>query len=128
MLETLRATLSRYLPQTRRESLHRWIAAFVGALLAAGLLTSNQAELWTRLALSTVSLLFAWLYARDTVRAALYGTAATLGGVLYAYGVAKGIDWALIVATFGQGLGVATAAAKAVPSAPFAGPDPAPGA
>lgn len=117
MLDKIRARLSRYLPETKRELMHRLIAATVGTLLAAGLLTSTQAELWTRLGLSSISLLFAWLYARDTLRAWLYGTAVTVGGLLYAYGVSKGVDWALIVATFGQGLGVATAAAKAVPAA-----------
>ncbi|WP_293003874.1 hypothetical protein [Mycobacterium sp.] len=118
MLDKLRARISRYLPETRREKLHVLLVAFVGYLLAGGVLTNNQAELWTRLGAATISLLFAWLYARDAWRAALYGVVVTLGGVLYAYGVAQGINWAIIVATTAQALGMGTAAAKTVPGKP----------
>lgn len=105
-------------PATERESLYRGVSAFIILLFAFGVLDENEAALWTQLAVSVVTCLFALLYATSTWRVALYLVVGPLGAVLMGYGIVTDTRWALIVAAVGQALGVSTAAAKTVQTPP----------
>lgn len=113
LLDRLRASVDKVIPASYRETVYRIVAAVVTGLTATGALTVDKAYLWTQLGLATVTLLFALLYAGTALRAAFYAAITAGSAVLLAYGVAKGIDWPIIVGAIGQALGVATAAAKA---------------
>lgn len=113
LLDQLRAKVDGIVPASARETLYRVVAAVVTALTATGTLAADKAYLWTQLGVSTVTLLFALLYAGTSIRTALYTVAAAGGALVLAYGILKGVDWAIIVGSVGQALGVVTAAAKA---------------
>lgn len=113
----IRSWFDPFIPASSRETVYRIVAAIITGLTATGALTADKAVLWTQLGVATVTLLFAFLYAGSSIRAAFYAVVTTASALLLAYGVAKGIDWPIIVGSVGQALGVATAAAKAqVPS------------
>lgn len=101
-------------PAADREWGYRIVAAATTGLLAFGLLNAQEAALWTQLGVSVVTTLFALLYSTSTWRSALYVIVGPLGGILMAYGIGHGIDWAVIVSAVGQLFGIATAAAKTI--------------
>lgn len=110
----IRAKLSPLLPPSRREALQRGVSALVAALLATGVLTADKAALWAQLGAGTVALLFALLFAGTSVRAALYLVIVLVFGLVQAYGIANGVDWATITGAVAYAFGITTAAAKAV--------------
>lgn len=101
-------------PASEREGFYRGVSAFIILLFAFGVLDENEAALWTQLAVSAVTCLFALLHATSTWRAALYLIVGPLGAVLMGYGIVTDSRWALIAAAAGQALGITTAAAKTV--------------
>lgn len=111
----IRAKLDPYLTPSRREAAQRALAALVAGLLATGVLTAEKAALWSQLGTSTLALLFALLFAGTALRAAGYSVLLVVFGLGQAYGIAKGVDWAIIVGFVGQAFGITTAAAKAQP-------------
>jgi hypothetical protein len=113
----IRSKLDPYLTPSRREAIQRGVAAAVTVLFAAGSLTANEAALWTQLATGTVALLFALLFAGTSIRAALYSVIVVVFGLIQAYGIAQGVDWAIITGAMGYAFGITTAAAKAQPPA-----------
>lgn len=113
--EKIRDWLRVRVKPTSRETWQRTAGTLATVLLAFGL-TESIAALWARLAIATVTLLFAYLYADTPRRAALYLFVAAVGGVVNAYGIAHHVNWALIVTAAGQSLGVLTAAAKINPA------------
>lgn len=108
-----RLKLDKLIPASSRETVYRIVAAVITGLTATGALTVDKAYLWTQLGIATVTLLYALLYAGTALRATFYTVIAAVSALLLTYGVAKGIDWPIIVGAIGQALGVATAAAKA---------------
>lgn len=105
-------------PENQREAVYRFVGGLGLFLFAFGVLDDMEASLWTQLGVSTVTLLFALLYATSTWRVALYAVVGPLGAVLMAYSIVTETRWGLIVAATGQALGITTAAAKTVQRAP----------
>ncbi|AER47664.1 phage holin [Mycolicibacterium goodii] len=101
-----------------REGWYRAVSGIVLALWGAGVLKQEEALTWTQLGISTVTLLFAALYATSSWRLALYGMIVPVSAVLTWYGIATGVDWALVSSAVAQILGITTAAAKTVQSSP----------
>lgn len=99
-----------------RETAYRLVSAVVTLLLGVGVLHGAQAALWSEFGLGAVTLVFAIFYSTSSWRTALYALTGPMGLLLGAYGLWKGLDWAIITAAVGQALGVSTAAAKAVQS------------
>lgn len=119
-VDKVRARLDKLIPASARETAYRVVAAVIMGLTATGITDPDKATMWSQLGVATVTLLWALLYAGTSIRAALYAVTGAGGALLMAYGLAKGVDWAVIVASVGQALGVASAAAKTVtaPSEP----------
>jgi hypothetical protein len=101
-------------PASDREWGYRIVAAISTGLMAFGLLNTEDAALWTQLGVSVITTLFALLYSTSTWRSALYVVVGPIGGLLMAYGIGQGVNWAIIVSAVGQLFGIATAAAKTV--------------
>lgn len=118
----MRGLVEKVIPPGARETLYRYVSAGITGLTAVGKLDIDTSVLWTQLALATITLVFAILYSDSTIRTALYWVVATGGGVLMAYGILHGVNWALVVAAIGQVLGTATAAAKTFPGPVNPGP------
>lgn len=118
-----RARLQTVIPANAREAWYRIAAAIVMGLSAFGVLNGETVALWGQLAVATITLLFAALYATTPLRVALYAVLAPLGAVLLYYGITYDEQWAIITASIGQAFGIATAAAKTVqsPLSPTAG-------
>lgn len=114
VLDKVRAKLDHFIPAIWREHLYKAVSGVVMALTATGITNPDKSGLWTQVGVATVTLLFALLYAGNGIRVAVYSLAAAGGALLMAYGIAKGVEWAVVVAAVGQALGIATAAAKAV--------------
>lgn len=114
----LRARLQGLIPPAYREAAYRVIAGVLTALTGFQVLGTDDAALWSQLAVGTVTSLFALLYSTSTVRVALYALVGPLGGVLMAYGIIGDVKWAVLVASVGQVFGTATAAAKVVELSP----------
>lgn len=106
----------------QREGWYRAISGLFFLLWSVGVLAQAEALVWSQFGISTVTLLFAVLYATSSWRAALYGLVVPLSAVLTWYGIATGIDWPLVAAAVAQILGITTAAAKTV-QAPAASVD-----
>lgn len=123
LLSSLKAYLRELIPESQREMGFRLVSAVSVALLGIGVVDSEQAALWTQAGVGTVTLLFAWLYATSSARAALYALTGPIGGLVMAYGLVNDVKWAVVTAAIGQAFGVTTAAAKVVqlPSAPNPG-------
>lgn len=98
----------------QREGWYRAVSGLFLMLWAVGVLTQDEAAKWTQLGISTVTLLFAALYATSSWRLAVYGLIMPLSGLLTWYGIATGVDWPLVGAAVAQVLGITTAAAKTV--------------
>lgn len=111
----IRAKLDPYLTPSRREAAQRLVSAVVAGLAATGVLTADKAALWAQLGTGTVALLFALLFAGTGIRAALYSVIVLVFGLVQAYGIANGIDWATIMGVVAYAFGITTAAAKAQP-------------
>lgn len=111
----IRAKLDPILTPARREAIQRLISALVAAFLATGVLTADKGLLWGQLATATLSLLFALLFAGTSIRAALYALILVVAGLVQAYGITQGVDWAIIAGSIAQVFGITTAAAKAQP-------------
>ncbi|MCP3811561.1 hypothetical protein NLX62_04350 [Mycobacteriaceae bacterium Msp059] len=101
----------------QREGWYRAISGLFLLLWSVGVLAQAEALVWSQLGISTVTLLFAVLYATSSWRAALYGLVVPLSAVLTWYGIATGINWPLVAAAVAQVLGITTAAAKTVQAA-----------
>jgi hypothetical protein len=101
-------------PPFTRETGYRAVTGVVTLLLGIGVLDANKATLWSALALSTVTLVFALLYSTSPWRTALYAVVGPLGALVGAYGLLQGVDWALIAVAVAQAFGITTAAAKTV--------------
>lgn len=97
-----------------REPGYRVITGVVGLLVAFAYLSQEEAALWTQLGLSSVTLLFAALFATSTWRLALYLVLAAVGPLLVWYGVVNDEQWPLIFQAAIQLFGLSTAAAKVV--------------
>lgn len=97
-----------------RETAYRFAAALSTFLFAFGVLDSQEASLWTQLAVSTITLLFALLYATSGWRATIYAVTGPLGAILMWYGIVTDVRWALITAAVAQVFGLTTAAAKTI--------------
>ena len=110
----VRGWLQSHVPLGFRETAYRYAAALTALLFAFGVLDSQEASLWTQLAVSTVTLLFALLYASSGLSAAIYTITGPLGAVLMWYGIVNSVRWALITAAVGQVFGITTAAAKTI--------------
>lgn len=110
----LRGWLQSHVPLGFRETAYRYAAALTTLLFAFGVLDSQEASLWTQLGVSTVTLLFALLYASSGLSATIYTVTGPLGAVLMWYGIVSDTRWALITAATGQLFGIATAAAKTI--------------
>lgn len=106
----------------QREGWYRAISGLFLLLWAGGVLAQEEALVWSQFGISTVTLLFAVLYATSSWRVALYGLIVPLSAVLTWYGIATGVDWPLVAAAVAQVLGITTAAAKTV-QAPAASVD-----
>lgn len=108
-----------------RETGYRWVSGAVGLLLTLAYLSQEEAALWTQLGLSSVTLLFAGLFATSTWRRVLFPFLAAAGGLLVWYGVGTEQAWPLILQAALQMFGISTAAAKVVQvSSPSAGAPP----
>lgn len=101
-----------------REGWYRAVSGLFLMLWAIGVLTQDEAAKWTQFGISTVTLLFALLYATSPWRVALYGLIVPLAGLLTWYGIATGVNWPLVAAAVAQVLGITTAAAKTVQAGP----------
>lgn len=101
-------------PATYREAFYRATAAVVTLLLAVGVFNTEEAALWTQLGIALVTILFALLYTTSQWRTVLYLVVGPAGALLMAYGIGRGVDWAVVVSAVGQIFGITTAAAKAV--------------
>jgi hypothetical protein len=112
--QRVRARLQAWIPQRYREAGYRVVAGLGTFLLAFGVLSSQEAALWTNLGVSTVTSLFAMLYATTAPRLALYALVGPVGGVLQSYGLVSDSKWLIIVTAAGQLFGITTAAAKTV--------------
>ena len=99
-----------------RETGYRVVTGVVGLLLAFAYLSQEEAALWTQLGLSTVTLVFAALFATSTWRQVLYPVLAAAGALLVWYGVVTGEQWPLILQAAIQLFGLSTAAAKTIQS------------
>lgn len=97
-----------------REAAYRYVNAILLVLLGLGYLTATQGALWGEVGLGTVTLLFAVAKATSNWRIALYALTGPAAGLLGAYGLARGVDWAVITMAVAQALGITTAAAKVV--------------
>ena len=86
------------------------VSGAVMFLMALGVVTNEEAALWTQLAIALVTCLFALIYSPSTWRASLYLIVGPLGAVLMGYGLIADEKWAVIVAALGQVLGITTAA------------------
>ena len=111
---SVRAWLQARIPASWREGWYRLASGLVMFLFAFGLLTADAVTLRLQLAVATVTLLFALLYATSPWRVALYAIVAPVGAVLLYYGVVDDVRWALISAAVAQVFGITTAAAKTV--------------
>lgn len=107
-------TLAAKINPAQREGWYRAISGLFLMLWAAGVLAEQEALVWSQFGISTVTLLFAVLYATSNWRAALYGLIVPLAAVLTWYGIATGVNWPLVAAAVAQVLGITTAAAKTV--------------
>lgn len=107
-------TLAGKINPAQREGWYRAISGLFLMLWAAGVLAEQEALVWSQFGISTVTLLFAVLYATSNWRAALYGLIVPLAAVLTWYGIATGVNWPLVAAAVAQVLGITTAAAKTV--------------
>lgn len=107
-------TLAAKINPAQREGWYRAISGLFLMLWAAGVLAEQEALVWSQFGISTVTLLFAVLYATSSWRAALYGLIVPLAAVLTWYGIATGVNWPLVAAAVAQILGITTAAAKTV--------------
>lgn len=112
-----RTKLDPYFPPQRRDVLARVISAVTTALMGAGVLTADKAALWSQFGVGLVTLLFATLYAASQVWASAYGILVVGSALLGAYGIAHGIDWAIVLGAAAQAFGITTAAARAQPPA-----------
>ncbi|MFN6543930.1 phage holin [Mycolicibacterium nivoides] len=101
----------------QREGWYRAVSGLFFMLWAVGVLTQDEAAKWTQFGISSVTLLFALLYATSPWRVAIYGLIVPLSAVLTWYGIATGINWPLVAAAVAQVLGITTAAAKTVQAA-----------
>jgi len=110
----IRGWLQAHVPLGFRETAYRYAAALTALLFAFGVLDSQEASLWTQLAVSTITLLFALLYATSALSAAIYTLTGPLGAILMWYGIVNEVRWALITAAVGQVFGITTAAAKTI--------------
>lgn len=97
-----------------REQAYRIVTGVVGLLVALTYLSEKEAALWIQLGLSSVTLLFAALFATSTWRAVLYPVLAAAGPVLVFYGVFADQQWPLILQAAVQLFGLSTASAKVV--------------
>lgn len=97
-----------------RETVYRYVNAILLVLLGVGVFTTEQVALWANVGLGTVTLLFALTKATSNWRIALYTLTGPVAGLLGAYGLAQGVDWAVIAMAAAQALGITTAAAKVV--------------
>jgi hypothetical protein len=97
-----------------REAAYRIVTGVVGLLASFAYLAQEEAALWTQLGISSVTLLFAALFATSTWRAVLYPVLATGGALLTWYGVVADAQLPLILAAAAQLFGLSTAAAKVV--------------
>lgn len=111
---SVRAWLQTRIPASWREGWYRVASGLVMFLFAFGLLTADAVTLWIQMAVATVTLLFALLYATSAWRVALYAIVAPVGSVLLFYGVVDDVRWAVISAAVAQIFGITTAAAKTV--------------
>lgn len=125
LLDKLRAKLDRFIPASAREGAYRVVAAVIMGLTATGAVSADKSGLWTQLGVATVTLTWALLYAGTSFRVALYAVTGAGGALLMAYGIDQHVDWAVIIASVGQALGVASAAAKTVTAPPDKPDDPA---
>ncbi len=100
-----------------RELFYRYASGSVALLLAFGYLEEQEAALWTQLGISTVTLLFASLFAPGTWRQFLYPVLALGGAVATWYGIVNGEDLPLILSAAAQMFGITTAGAKVVQTA-----------
>lgn len=100
------------IPATVREKWYVTSGAFITFLVGWKLLDESTAAAWTQLAVATITLFFAVLYSRSTLRTALYGILLAVQGVAQLYGILSGSQWAAIIALAATLLGTATAAAK----------------
>jgi len=97
-----------------REAAYRFITGLVALLLAFAYLTEEEAALWTQLGLSSVTLLFAALFATSTWRQVLYPVLAAGGAILVWYGLVTDEALPLILSAAAQMFGLSTASAKVV--------------
>ena len=97
-----------------REQGYRIVTGLVGLLVAFAYLSQEEAALWTQLGLSSVTLLFAALFATSTWRLVLYPVLAAAGPLLVWYGIVSDVQWPLILQAAIQLFGLSTAAAKVV--------------
>jgi hypothetical protein len=97
-----------------RETAYRVVTAVVTLLVGIGFFNTNEAALWSALALSTVTLVFAIFFSTSSWRTALYAIVGPLGAVVGAYGLLHGVDWAMVAAAVAQAFGLSTAAAKTI--------------
>lgn len=101
-----------------RETFYRYVTGVVGLLVAFAYVSQEEAALWTQLGLSSVTLLFAALFATSTWRQVLYPVLATGGALLVWYGVVTNEQWPLILQAGIQLFGLSTAASKVVQLVP----------
>lgn len=101
-------------PPEYREAAYRAVAGIATLLAGTAFLSQEEAALWTQLGLSSVTLLFAALYATSTWRLVLYPVLAAVGPLLVWYGVVSDESWPLILQAAVQIFGLSTAAAKVV--------------
>lgn len=112
-VQSIRNKLDPIFTPVRRETLSRYLNAAVFGLQGIGVLTADRAALWTQLGVAAIALLYALLFAGTALRALLYSFLLASTSLLLAYGIAKGVNWAIILASIGQAFGIVTAAAKA---------------
>lgn len=103
-----------------REAWYRLVAGLGALLLSFGYLQEQEAALWTQAGISSVTLLFAALFAPGSARQLVYPVLAAAGPLLTWYGLVGDERWPLILAAVTQMFGLVTAGAKVVqlPPAP----------
>ncbi|AER48827.1 hypothetical protein AKOMA_17 [Mycobacterium phage Akoma] len=102
------------IPASKRESFYRGVSGVVTALFGLGVISGQEATLWTQQGISTVTLLFALLHSTSKWRTALYLVIVAAGPLLALYGWSTEETWALVVGAAAQLLGITTAAAKTI--------------
>ncbi|MFY9190167.1 MAG: hypothetical protein WAN89_02690 [Lawsonella sp.] len=112
-MDNLKKSVAKVFSPLVRERLYIVAAALMSALVAFGVLTDNEASLWSALVVAVIGAVFSVVNAETNWRVALYTVAGAAAVVFQSYGILGDAEWSAIVGLVAAVLGVTTAAAKA---------------